>query len=85
MKRLTRPGGSSFYCTDCSLSETCLNDETCSTETCRQLLRTRLAAYEDTGLSPEDVSQLSKACKEIFPYIEPIKAILEAVRDGRIH
>jgi len=56
--RLTNRAESGFvYCTQCCINQ----DEDCAEQDCFEAILDRLAAYEDSGLSPEEVLELAKA------------------------
>ena len=65
----------------------------CTALYCRNRLKDRLAAYEDTGLPPEDVealklSAMGKAIAEITEFdglpIDRLRELAEADKDGRV-
>lgn len=65
----------------------------CTALYCRNRLKNRLAAYEDTGLEPESVealklSMIGKAISEITEFdglpIDRLRELAEADKDGRV-
>jgi hypothetical protein len=99
MERLTKPVTDGQAMVDC---EKCKADWTgkhgksmvdCTPLYCRNRLKNRLAAYEDTGLEPESVealklSMMGKAISEItefdgFP-IDRLRELAKADKDGRV-
>ena len=86
--RLTNRAKSGFvYCTQC-----CINpDKDCVEQDCFKAILDRLAAYEDSGLSPEEVVEIKKylnmwieICKENNVSIVQFKKWAEAEQDGRV-
>lgn len=56
--RLTNRAESGFvYCTQCCINQ----DKDCAEQDCFKAILDRLAAYGDSGLSPEEVQELAKA------------------------
>lgn len=99
MERLTKRDTDGQAMMDC---EKCKADWTgkhgkpmfdCTALYCRNRLKDRLAAYEDTGLPPEDVealklSAMGKAIAEITEFdglpIDRLRELAEADKDGRV-
>lgn len=95
MKRMTKrlPDGQAIM--DCSACEAQWKEKTgkpmtnCFALYCRNRLKDRLAAYEDTGLSPEAVEQLKmasmgKAIAEITEFEGiPIERLRELAKAGK--
>jgi len=80
MERLTKILGDGQVAMDCQSCE--LQEKFCCTALgCRDRLKDRLAAYEDTGLTPEEVSAVAEMFKG-EPYI-PISRIAELVQAER--
>ena len=56
--RLTNRAESGFvYCTQCCINQ----DKDCVEQDCFKAILDRLAAYEDSGLSPDEVQELAQA------------------------
>ena len=99
MERLTKRATDGQAIMDC---EKCKADWTgkhgksmvdCTPLYCRNRLKNRLAAYEDTGLEPESVealklSMIGKAISEITEFdglpIDRLRELAEADKDGRM-
>ena len=100
MERLTKRGTDGQAMTDC---EKCKADWTgkhgkpmadCTALYCRNRLKDRLAAYEDTGRTPEEVTALgnlfdyaleeSKTLTEQLALLNRLRELAEADKDGRL-
>lgn len=92
MKRLTKRrsnGEAMLDCDNCELQQS----YECGEILCRDRLRNRVAAYEDTGLSPESVealklSMMGKALTEIKEFngvpLARLRELAEADKAGRV-
>ena len=92
-KRLT-DGQAVMDCQSCPESWMGKSGERCTALYCRNRLKDRVAAYEDTGLDPEDIlsatdtAKVACALHELNQYkdlgsIDRLRELLEADRDGR--
>ena len=95
MERLTNrsdDGQAFMNCEECEASwcKKSGNHKTaCTAIYCRNRLKDRLAAYEDTGLEPEEIKdnmEMFRAYRHICAGHEPehIRDLLQAERDGRL-
>lgn len=100
MERLTKrmsDGRAMMDCKKCKADWTEKHGESmedCTALYCRNRLKERLAAYEDTGLTPEEVSALgrlfdyaleeSKTLTEQLALLNRIRELAEADKDGRL-
>ena len=89
MERLTEKyrGDDRYYM---ACSETCGSDMDCMDCPTHDRLVERLAAYEDTGLTPEEVNTLQKDWSYLCTVVgecgglSRVRALTEADRDGRL-
>ena len=92
-KRFT-DGQAVMDCQSCPESWMGKSGERCTALYCRNRLKDRVAAYEDTGLDPEDIlsatdtAKVACALHELNQYkdlgsIDRLRELLEADRDGR--
>ena len=99
MERLTKrtsDGQAMMDCKKCKADWTEKHGESmeeCTALYCRNRLKDRVAAYEDTGLMPENVealklSAMGKAIAEITEFdglpIDRLRELAEADKDGRM-
>lgn len=89
MERLTKRdsgGNAAVDCDVCELGESRLAN--CGVLKCRNRLKDRLAAYEDTGLTPEDVKRVHDLLLTVqrlkTEQFEILEKYLEAEAEGRM-
>lgn len=95
MKRYTNrldDGQAIMNCQDCDTDWTNNHAPKCTVMYCRNRLKDRVAAYEDTGLEPQEIEKIRKdvetgvlkqAARRYGVDIEKIRELVEADRDGR--
>lgn len=93
MKRLTMrldDGRAVMRCEECKEGRNGVAGEGCTAMYCRNMCKDRLAAYEDTGLTPAEVSALVKDWSDLCTIvgecggIDRLRELAEAGRDGRL-
>lgn len=95
MKRYTNrldDGQAIMNCQDCDTDWTNKHAPKCTVMYCRNRLKDRVAAYEDTGLEPQEIEKIRKdieagfleqAARKYGIDIDRIRELVEADRDGR--
>lgn len=93
MKRLTMrldDGRAVMRCEECKEGRNGVAGEGCTAMYCRNMCKDRLAAYEDTGLTPAEVSALVKDWSDRCTIvgecggIDRLRELAEAGKDGRL-
>lgn len=91
MKRLTMrldDGRAVMRCEECKEGRNGVAGEGCTAMYCRNMCKDRLAAYEETGLTPEQCENAKAIIESAFSddtsKAERIRALLKADRDGRL-
>lgn len=93
MKRLTMrldDGRAVMRCEECKEGRNGVAGEGCTAMYCRNMCKDRLAAYEDTGLTPEEVFALIKGWSDLCTTIgecggiDRLRELAEADKDGRL-
>lgn len=87
MERLTKRLDCGTVVMDCDACKA--KNAICTMKSCRNRLKDRLAAYEDTGLEPEEIKEHDTAYIEMItrtygPISQKIGQSLKAEREGRI-
>lgn len=91
MKRLTMrldDGRAVMRCEECKEGRNGVAGEGCTAMYCRNMCKDRLAAYEDTGLTPEQCENAKAIIECAFSAdtskAERIRELLKADKDGRL-
>lgn len=93
MKRLTMrldDGRAVMRCEECKEGRNGVAGEGCTAMYCRNMCKDRLAAYEDTGLTPAEVSALVKDWSDLCTIvgecggIDRLRELAEADKAGRL-
>ena len=93
MKRLTMrldDGRAVMRCEECKEGRNGVAGEGCTAMYCRNMCKDRLAAYEETGLTPAEVSALVKDWSDRCTIvgecggIDRMRELAEADKDGRV-
>ena len=93
MKRLTMrldDGRAVMRCEECKEGRNGVAGEGCTAMYCRNMCKDRLAAYEDTGLEPREVSAIVKEWSDLCTVIGEcggigrLRELAEADKDGRV-
>ena len=83
-------GRAVMRCEECKEGRNGVAGEGCTAMYCRNMCKDRLAAYEDTGLTPAEVSALVKDWSDLCTIvgecggIDRIRKLADAGRDGRM-